>query len=52
MKTDTNSESRTDIFKGKISKNIVETVAKVIFVIFAFVAVAAVISITVYMFIK
>ena len=52
VKSDTNSESSTDIFRGKISKNIVETVAKIIFVIFAFVAVAAVVSITVYMFIK
>ena len=41
-----------NIFKGKITKNLIEITAKVIFTIFAFVAVAAVISITVYMFIK
>jgi len=41
-----------NIFKGKITKNLIEITAKVIFTIFAFVAVAAVISITVYMFVK
>lgn len=52
VKKDSDRELEIDIYNGKITKNIVETVARVIFIVFAFVAVAAVISITVYMFIK
>lgn len=39
----------TNNFKGNVKKNVVEKIAKVIFVIFAFVAVAAVFTITIYM---
>ena len=51
-KSNFQSDAQINIFKGKITKNLIEFIAKVIFTIFAFVAVAAVISITVYMFIK
>lgn len=51
-KSNFQSDAQINIFKGKITKNLIEVIAKVIFTIFAFVAVAAVISITVYMFIK
>ena len=51
-KSDIKNNTQINIFKGKITKNLIEVIAKVIFTIFAFVAVAAVISITVYMFIK
>lgn len=44
--------SKTDIFQGKITKSMVEHTAKLVFVVFAFVAVAAVLSITIYMFLK
>lgn len=52
MKAETEKKTEIDIFKGKITKNVIEVTAKVIFTVFAFVAVAAVISLTVYMFIK
>ena len=51
-KSDIQNNTQINIFKGKITKNLIEVIAKVVFTIFAFVAVAAVISITVYMFIK
>ena len=51
-KSNFQGDAQINIFKGKITKNLIEVIAKVIFTIFAFVAVAAVISITVYMFIK
>ena len=51
-KSNFQSDAQINIFKGKITKNLIEVIAKVIFTIFAFVAVAAVISITVYMFLK
>lgn len=44
--------NNADIFRGKLTKSMVEHAAKLIFVMFAFVAVAAVLSITVYMFLK
>lgn len=52
MKAETEKKTEIDIFRGKITKNVIEVTAKVIFTVFAFVAVAAVISLTVYMFIK
>ena len=48
-KSNFQGDAQINIFKGKITKNLIEVIAKVIFTIFA---VAAVISITVYMFIK
>ena len=52
MKAETEKKTEIDIFRGKITKNVIEVTAKVIFTVFAFVAVAAVISLPVYMFIK
>lgn len=52
MKAETEKKTEIDIFRGKITKNVIEVTAKVIFTVFAFIAVAAVISLTVYMFIK
>lgn len=45
-------KKNADIFRGRLTKSMAEHVAKLIFVMFAFAAVAAVLSITVYMFLK
>ena len=42
MKAETEKKTEIDIFRGKITKNVIEVTAKVIFTVFAFVAVAAI----------